>query len=207
MYGQVARDCRKKTEHLRNNQTREWSGTDDKGKGKRGTGKRQGQGERQEQKQRKGEHHGKKGTSSADFGAFPSGAHLGACTDRRCASAADFGEVGLAGTSATADRRGPGRSCELGLTGTSARRVTISETRRAFQDVDVFKRPHLVGTPEKCEKEVEMVRSKGGLVCLSFEAEGVSTLKLFLARVCCIFSSHRRANTGLNHVVRVSNHI
>ena len=30
------------------------------------------------------------------------------------------GEVGLTGTSATADRRGPGRSCELGLTGTSA---------------------------------------------------------------------------------------
>ena len=31
-------------------------------------------------------------------------------------------------------------------------------------------------------------------------------LKLFSARVCCIFSSRRRANTGLNHVVRVSNH-
>ena len=34
----MARDCRKKTEYLQNNQTSGWSGTDDKGKGKPGTG-------------------------------------------------------------------------------------------------------------------------------------------------------------------------
>ena len=35
----MARDCRKKTEYLQNNQTNGWSGTGDKGKGKPGKGK------------------------------------------------------------------------------------------------------------------------------------------------------------------------
>ena len=39
IYGHMARDCRKKTEDLQNNQTSGWSGTDDKTKGKPGKGK------------------------------------------------------------------------------------------------------------------------------------------------------------------------
>ena len=38
-HGHLARDCRKKTEYLQNNQTSGWSGTDDKTKGKPGKGK------------------------------------------------------------------------------------------------------------------------------------------------------------------------
>ena len=44
IYGHMARDCRKKTEDLQNNQTSGWSGTDDKTKqGQRQTRQRQGQ--------------------------------------------------------------------------------------------------------------------------------------------------------------------
>ena len=38
----MARDCRKKTEYLQNNQMCGWSGTDDKTKGKPSTGKGEG---------------------------------------------------------------------------------------------------------------------------------------------------------------------
>ena len=65
IYGHMARDCRKKTEYLQNNQTRGWSGTDDKGKGEPGTSKEKGKqdkgkGKGKNQIRGKGEHHGKK---------------------------------------------------------------------------------------------------------------------------------------------------
>ena len=41
IYGHMARDCRKKTEYMQNNQTSGWSGTDDKTKGKPWQGQRQ----------------------------------------------------------------------------------------------------------------------------------------------------------------------
>ena len=68
-----ARDCRKQTEYLQNNQTSGWSGTDDKSKGKPGTGKGKGKhykgkskdkpekGKGKSKNKEKGKQHGKKG--------------------------------------------------------------------------------------------------------------------------------------------------
>ena len=65
----MARDCRKKTEFVQNNQTSGWSGTDDKTKGKPGKGKGKqdkgnGTGElgkgKSKSKNGKGKQHGKK---------------------------------------------------------------------------------------------------------------------------------------------------
>ena len=72
-YGHMARDCRKKTEYMQNNQNSGWSGTDDKGKRKPGKGKGQGKQDKDKgrgklvkyksKNKKKGrcQHHGKKG--------------------------------------------------------------------------------------------------------------------------------------------------
>ena len=68
----MARNCRKKTEYLQNNQTSKRSGTHDEGKGKLGTGKGEGKqdkgkgkgklgkGKGKNKSNGKGNHHGKK---------------------------------------------------------------------------------------------------------------------------------------------------
>ena len=68
-----ARDCRKKTEYLQNNQTSGWSGTDDTNKGKPTTGRGQGKRDKGKGKGKpgkvkgknhnkgQGKHHGHKG--------------------------------------------------------------------------------------------------------------------------------------------------
>ena len=72
IYGDMARDFRKKNEYLQNNQTSGWSGTDDKSKSKPGTGKgrgkqdkgkgkgKPGRGKSKNKNKRKIKHHGKK---------------------------------------------------------------------------------------------------------------------------------------------------
>ena len=78
-------------------------------------------------------------------GEFPPGTHLGAYTDRRCASAADFGEVGLIGTSARPEFAAHSGAYLQGLCRggqnypslANFRTDAIGETRHALQDEDV----------------------------------------------------------------------
>ena len=70
-YGHKARDCRKKTEYMQNNQTSGWSDTDDETKGKPGKGKgkqdkgegkgKPGNGKSKSKSKGQGKQHGKKG--------------------------------------------------------------------------------------------------------------------------------------------------